>query len=886
MSLAARSRLGPFEILGLLGSGGMGEVYKARDTRLDRTVAIKVLPSHLSENPDRKARFDREARAISRLTHPHICTLHDIGHEGSVDYLVMECLEGETLADRLQEGPLSTDQVLKTGIEIGEGLEWAHHEGTIHRDLKPSNVMLTKTGAKLLDFGLAKAVHESDSDRSESPTRTADTSLTDAGTVVGTLSYLAPEQIEGKKADARSDIFAFGVILYEMVTGTRPFAGTSKASLIGSILKDEPAPISGLAPMAPAALDRLVRQCLEKDPDERWHSVHDVVKELKWIRDGTKAPGTPASGATDVVRATDKSWLIAGVVVAALLATVVVLHPWRRTAGLASGPAGPKRIAVLPFENQGPPETDYFAEGMSDEVRGKLASLPGFAVVASTSSNQYKKTTKPMEQVARELGVRYLVVGKVRWERPAGGGRLQVIPELVEVEQSGAQTAKWRQPFDATLTDVFQVQTEIAEKVARSLDVALSAGQQQALAYKPTKNPAAYDAFLRGEMEYGRFGRGAADSDRKAQSHYQQAVTLDPSFALAWARLSRAHSALYIHSVPTPADAEAARAAAERAIALAPERPEGYEAHAQYYLYVEEALAPALAEVERAGRLAPRDVTVLRRTAQVVQSLGRWEEAVQHLEEARELDPRSPIVAYYLTDTLLSLRRYPEAAAEADRALALDPTDLWAIRNRVEVSLAQGDLAGARAVLRALSKQAEPAPLVASLGRLLPWVLDEAQQQRLFTLAPEQFDKNLLAWAMSRADVYALRGDVARARENADMARSAAEAQLAVTPQDARTHAMHGRALAYLGRKAEAIAEGERAVELMPVSKDAGFGPVIQKELVQIYLLVGENEKALDRIEQLLKIPSDLSPGWLRIDPAFAPLRGNPRFEKLIKGSP
>ena len=880
MSFAAGSRLGPFEIVGLLGAGGMGEVYKARDTRLDRTVAIKVLPSHLSEDPDRRARFDREARAISRLTHPHICTLYDMGHEGGVDYLVMECLEGETLADRLEEGPLPTDVLLKTGIEIGEGLEWAHHEGIIHRDLKPGNVMLTKTGAKLLDFGLAKGRGESDSDRSESPTRTADPSLTDPGTVVGTLSYLAPEQLEGKKADARTDIFAFGVILYEMATGKRPFAGTSKASLIGSILKDEPRPITELAPTSPPALDRLIRQCLEKDPEERWHSVHDVVKEMKWIRDGEK--GAVTSGTTFVVRPGRKAWLVAGVVVSAFLATIVALYPWRKAP--VSGPAGPKRIAVLPFENQGAPETDYFVEGMSDEVRGKLASLPGFAVVASTSSNQYKKTTKPIEQVARELEVRYLVIGKVRWERPSGRGRVQVSPELIEVEESGAQTEKWRQPFDATLTDVFQVQAEIAEEVARSLDVALSTGKQRALAEKPTQNLAAYDAFLRGEMEYGRFHSDAANSDRKAKAHYQQAVTLDPTFALAWARLSRAHSALYVHSVPTPADAEAARKAAERAIALAPERPEGYEAHAQYYIYVEDELAPALAEVERAARLAPRDVDVLRRTAQIEQHLGRWDDALRHFEEARELDPRSTLVASYLTDILLSLRRYPEAEAEADRARALDPLDLWALRHRVEGSLAQGDLAGARAVLQAASKEIEPTPLVTLLADV-PWVLDEAQQQLLLTLGPDPFSHGPVAWAMSRANLYALRRDAAKARENADSARLASEVQLRVTPQDARPHAIHGLALAYLGRKAEAIAEGERAIELLPVTKDAATGPEIQKGLVEICLLVGENEKALDRLEPLLKMPGLLSPGWLRIDPTFAPLRGNPRFEKLLNGT-
>ena len=865
-------------------------VYRACDTRLGRTVAIKVLPPLLSANPDRKARFDREARAISHLTHPGICTLHDVGHQDGVDFLVMEYLEGGTLAGRLQKGHLSTDELLKTGVEIGEALEWAHHQGIIHRDLKPSNVMLTRTGSKLLDFGLAKVGGGSDSDSSESPTETGDASLTDPGTVMGTLPYMAPEQLEGRKADARTDIFAFGVMLYEMAAGKKPFGGTSKASLIGSILKDEPASITELAPLTPPALDRLIRQCLEKNPEERWHSVHDVVKELKWIRDGAKAGVTPVSGTTLVVGPREGTWLIAGTVVAVVLATVVALHPWRRLAGRVSGPSGPKRIAVLPFENLGTPETDYFAEGMSDEVRGKLASLPGLTVVASVSSSQYKKTTKPMERVARELEVRYLVIGKVRWEKASGEGRVQVSPELVEVEQSGALTEKWRQPFDATLTDVFQVQTEIAEKVARSLDVALSGGQQSALAEQPTRNLAAYDAFLRGEIEYGQVGRGS-NTMRTAQSLYQQAVTLDPAFALAWARLSRAYSNLYLRStlrgiqLGTPADAKAARETAEKAIAFAPERPEGYEAHALYYFWVEGDLSRALGEIERAARLAPRDVAVLRRSAYIEASLGRWEDALHHLEQAREMDPRSSLVAAGLTATLLSLRHYPEAQAEADRALALDRKDLDALGMRIDVSLAQGDLAGARAVLRAASKEIDPVTAVAS-GDPPPWVLAEAQQQLLLSLGPDPFGSRV-DWAMTRAQVYALRKDVAKARDNAELARAEYETQLRAEPRGASlalVHVEHAVALAYLGRKAEAIAEGERAAALLPVTKDASFGAVIQQRLSEIYVLVDENEKAVDQLEALLRIPSDLSPGWLRIDPTYAPLRGNPRFEKLLNG--
>ncbi len=324
MALTNGTRLGPYEILAPLGAGGMGEVYRARDTRLDRTVAIKVLPSHLSSNNELRQRFEREARAISNLSHPYICTLHDVGHQDGIDYLVMEFIEGETLADRLSKGALPTDQVLRYGIQISDALDKAHRAGIVHRDLKPGNIMLTKSGTKLLDFGLAK-LHGGDPAIASSLTSlpTERHAITAEGAILGTFQYMAPEQLEGREVDARTDMFAFGAVVYEMATGKRAFTGRSQASLIGAILKDEPPAISTIQPMAPPALDRVVKKCLAKVPDDRWQSAHDLTDELKWIAEAGSQAGLPAPVPARLKRRERLAWIVLTVLLA--LALLVLL---------------------------------------------------------------------------------------------------------------------------------------------------------------------------------------------------------------------------------------------------------------------------------------------------------------------------------------------------------------------------------------------------------------------------------------------------------------------------------------------------------------------------------------------------------------------------------
>jgi Tol biopolymer transport system component len=393
MTLSQGTRLGPYEILAPVGAGGMGEVYRARDTRLERTVAVKVLPPHLSGSEEIRQRFEREARAISSLSHPHICALYDVGNQEGTEYLVMEFLEGETLTDRLGRGSLPLDQVLRYGIEIAGALDKAHRQGIVHRDLKPGNIMLTKSGVKLVDFGLAKLAGVGPGNTSASILQTqASGNLTQEGTILGTFQYMAPEQLEGKEADVRSDIFAFGAVLYEMATGQKAFSGKSQASLIAAILDSEPAPISGVQPMTPPALDRVVKTCLAKDPDDRWQTAHDVMLQLKWLAEGGSQAGVPAPL---VARRRSRERLAWGVAAALGLVSIAL------SAALLSRPRASARVvrSAIPA----PEKTTYHFIG---DGAGPPAISPDGRQIAFTARDSSGKALlwiRPLDGAARPL---------------------------------------------------------------------------------------------------------------------------------------------------------------------------------------------------------------------------------------------------------------------------------------------------------------------------------------------------------------------------------------------------------------------------------------------------------------------------------------------------
>jgi serine/threonine-protein kinase len=872
-----------------LGRGGMATVYLAQDLKHDRPVALKVLHPELAASlgPER---FLREIKLAARLQHPHIMTVLDSGESGGHLWFTMPYIEGESLRDRLtRERQLPIADAVRLTREAALALDFAHRQGVVHRDIKPENILLVDGQALVADFGIARAI-----ERGGGP------QLTETGVSIGTPAYMSPEQSVGDKSlDARTDIYSLGTVLYEMLAGETPFSAPTAQAMIARRITETPRPLQLVRETVPDAVAQAVARALAKAPADRFATAAEFARALDPATPSAPVraaaeedrPRAPAA-TTTVATASSRPALLRRPLALALslgfLLGLGVLFGWIRSRGGAEphGPGTVKLLAVIPFENLGSADDEYFADGITDEVRGKLATLPGLQVIAGSSAGQYKRSTKSPQQIAQELGVQYLLIGKIRWEKSAGGqSRVRVSPELVQVAGGAAPTTKWQEPFDASLTDVFQVQADIAGRVARALDVALGAGAQQQLAEKPTQNLAAYDVYLKGVEAYN---AGATPATlRQAMGYFEQAVALDTAFAPAWARLSQAGSLLNGAAAPSPAIAARSRQAAELALALAPDRPEGHVALGDYYRRNDQDMVRALEAYERGQRLAPSNAELLRGAGLAEQGLGRWDASLAHLQQALKLDPRSAATARVLATALVFMRRPREAREAADRALAIAP-GMQSFEWKTMSFLGEGDLPAARQLVRTAPKPIEPAALAAYLATYydLFWVLDAEQQALLLRLGPDQFDDDRGAWGLALAATYALRGDRARSRAYADTARATLEEQIRAAPKDAGLHAYLGTSLAYLGRKADAIAEGQRAVALLPISKDASNGPYMQHQLVRTYLLVGEPDKALDALEPLFKIPYYLTPAWLRIDPTFDPLRSNPRFQRLAAATP
>jgi len=681
--------LGPYCIEGLLGAGAMGEVFRAIDTRLNRPVAIKVLSTAGTLDQQLRARFSREARAVAALTHPHICTLYDVGSHDRVDFLVMECLEGDTLAARLANGRLSLKETLTYAIEIARALDHAHRHGIVHRDLKPANIMLTASGAKLLDFGLAKfrsaameRTHQADATRAGTIPASAryavlqqlesdEALLTRHGTILGTIRYMAPEQIQGHEVDARSDLFAFGAVVFEMLTGRVAFEGDDATSVRAAILEHEPPAVSSLQSQVPAALDNIVRRCLAKNPTERWQTGSDIIRELERVVESLarlRSQRWPLALTQHVGQ--PRRW-IAGTLIAALAGFAA----WAVAGGFERWSTRPphgqiRSVAVLPLANlSGDAEQEYFADGMTEQLIADLATIGALRVISRTSVMQYRKTPKPIPVIARELQVDAIIEGSV----VGGRGQVRITAKLI----SGATGAIiWAQSFERDVRDVLVLQREVARALTSKVDVTLTPQEQARLASARRVDPDVQRQVLLGRHHTA---KATEDGLRKAVQYFNAAIAKDPSSAPAHAGLAQAYTELAGFYVDPREAMPKAKRAAETALRMDESLAEAHAALGYVHLVYDWDGPAAEKSLLRALAINPTLGMARLNYAAYLTTRARHDEAVREVRRAVDLDPRSIRIHAIGTVQLLFSRRYDDAIELARKGLEFEPDSAFTL---------------------------------------------------------------------------------------------------------------------------------------------------------------------------------------------------------------
>jgi len=866
--------LGHYRVLAPLGRGGMGEVFVAQDIRLGRKVALKVLPEEVAGSADGRERFEREARAVAALSHPNILAIHDFGEQDGVVYAAMELLEGETLRSRLDRSALPTREAIEHARRIVDGLAAAHQRGIIHRDLKPENVFLTRDGQlKILDFGLAKLT-------TPPGDTTTVAALTESGVVMGTVGYAAPEQMRGEVADARADIFAVGAILYEMLAGHRAFRGGSSVDVVAAILTADAPPLAVSGPNT-VGIENIVTRCLDKRPDHRFQSARDLGFALDATAAVAARPPAPVSSSRRGLLA---AGLILGLLIAAAGTYVAVTRLKSASAvALGSGVAPPLRIAVLPFENLGPPEDDYFASGVTEEITNRLAVLSGLGVISRSSAMQYAKSGKNTKEIGKELGIAYLLLGGIRWDRDGNGpGRVRITPQLVRVVDD---TQIWTDHYDRALAEVFSVQSDIAERIAESLDMRLLEPQRRVMESSATNNLQAYQAYLRG-IDAASAGDSISPSGtRLSVESFEQAVALDPGFAIAHARLSSAHSTVFrLGFDVSDARITSALASAERARELQPDLAWTHLALGNYY-YARDDYDQARREFLLAQRTMPGASEVQARLANTARRQGRFDEALGLGQRTIELDPRSSRAFRDIAMTLGALQRYDEAIGYQDRAIALDPNQVITYWEKAGSQLNMGrPLDEVRRTLERMPQKNDAYVLRAWLRLEL---LARDYQAALLRIQawPGGFEDQNYVWPqpLLLAETYRYLGDRDRAGPMYETAREKLERERGQRPDDPRVRSALGLAYAGLGRKEDAIREARKGVDLVPPAKDAMRAPARVHDLARVYTIVGEHRAALDELERLLSMPYFFfSVNVMELEPVWDPLRSDPRYRSIV----
>lgn len=893
--------LGHYEIIEKLGSGGMGDVYRARDTKLNRDVAIKVLPAEFAQDAERHRRFIREAKAIAALKHPNIVTIYSVEDIDDVHFITMEIVDGQPLSAAIPTGGLPVEQFFDIAIAVSDAISTAHESGIMHRDLKPANIMVERSGlVKVLDFGLAKLLDEP-SEAGAARTEVASSDDTAVGQILGTAAYMSPEQAEGKPVDNRSDVFSLGIVLYEMATGERPFKGDTRISTISSILKDTPPTISDIKQTLPRHLGRIVNRCLEKNPDRRFQSAKDVRNDLAGLKreidTGQYASGTSISsvgaGFSAPRRANLRRWvpfvLIVGV---AVIAAVLYFGSRDGASNVPAPPPLPGQHATLstrdathrpmavvfPFENLGPSEDAYFAAGIADEITSRLAAVEDIGVISHTSATQYDRTGKTMKQVAEDLGVDYVLEGTVRWAKSVTGDRVRITPRLIHAADD---TQVWSETYDHEIDDIFDIQSTIAKKVIDQLGATLELSEQVLVADAPTHNVEAYKLYMQAR---GMTALNDMEDVKEREDLLKEAIRLDPTFVAAYAELSMQHSNIYTLFDRTESRLRKAREALNHAKALKPDHYMTRLAQGYYDYYGFRDYDAALAQFLAAAKDVPNDAEVRQAIGYIYRRQGKWQESIEALETAMTLDPRDANIPANLSATYRGMREFETAIRYLNRAIDLEPDNVNHYFSKAMAIVDwTGDIQAALGVMDSVDENARND--IFHLGMCFTHmnahdygrVVEEANRITGTSGVFRGARSFLIAGARSLAD------GPHEARDDIMAARAVTEELIENAPSNDLFRFWHAWELAMLGQNDAAVREQRLAVDM--TAKDAFSGPANLEYLAQIYAWVGREEEALDILERLMNTvyESSVTPASLKTWPIWEPLYDNPRFQALLK---
>lgn len=863
-----------------LGGGGMSRVYVAMETALARRVAVKVLSPELSEGVSAE-RFSREVSLAATLQAPHIVPVLATGQTAQgLPWYTMPFIEGESLRARLERGSVPLDEALRILRDVAEALEYAHARSIVHRDIKPENVLLTGRSAMVTDFGIAKAVSTA-RDASSKGT------LTSVGLSLGTPAYMAPEQVAADAIDHRADLYAWGMVAYELLSGSHPFASRTQAQLMAAQLSELPPALDTLGLGLPPAVTELVMRCLAKLPSERPADATTLLNALGGL--GSSSGSVPAARRSDTTRSGTRTSLIAAAVLALVAAAL-----WAGTSGALGGlgiggaPEQPS-LAVLPFEHQGDSADIYLTEGITDEIRTKLAGVRDLVVIARASSIAFRGSGKTPQEIAKDLGVRWLLTGTVRVTGSGSERRVIVRPELVEVTKDGQPQSRWGQPFDAAGNDVLRLQGDVATRVVSAMEVPGIAGADQArLRTLATRDPVAHDLFLRARAATAYGANATPTAFLAAERLLIEAIERDSLYVEAWAALAVTRSNLF-RLRPSEAVAEAARTAAERALALDPTGATGAKAMGVYLRNVEADQTSALAQLERSFRADSSDVAVTNNLALAFLDAGRIEEASALFDRAARLDPRN----FNVLAQRLLLRVWTDRTDEVqplmDRMQELVPRTVGLYQRRVLLAVWLGDTATARqTVAEALDVVPKDVFLEFLINFGNSWLAEPAIIEeylgRDYDAFPGEARYRVMLW---RADWAMLNGDTARERLWGDSARRVLAREVATLPDNRTLRYEYAQALNHSGRDAEAMREVREMLRLGEREGNAPHSLARASALeaaVGMAAASGEVEVALDWLEESRKIKVRLPSDYYRVNPYFAALRGNARFERILAG--